>query len=96
MGRIETEWKLSKQHLQSLFPEPVEKRRPRYAKTLELRDAPLRQLHLQQVDQLREWRSEGGDLLRDLILSISAVASGLRTTGYPCESRKISEIVSIT
>lgn len=81
MERIETEWKLANQYLQALFPEPIEKRRPRYAKTLELRDAPLRQLHLQQIEQLREWRKEGGDLPRDLVLSISAIASGLRTTG---------------
>ncbi|MEM0968063.1 MAG: phosphoenolpyruvate carboxylase, partial [Verrucomicrobiota bacterium] len=81
MERIEAEWNLTQKHLHALFPEPVELRRPRYAKTLEARAAPLRRLHLQQIDQLRTWRSQGAELPRELILSISAVASGLRTTG---------------
>jgi phosphoenolpyruvate carboxylase len=49
----------------------------------------LRVLHRQQIDLLTEWRSKraaqddaGADaLLPELLLSINAIASGLRTTG---------------
>ena len=81
MERIEHEWSLAKSHLAELFPDPVEHRRPRYAKTLQIREASLRALHLQQVELLRAWRQSDGDLPRELVLTISAVASGLRTTG---------------
>lgn len=50
-------------------------------KTLALRDESLRFQHLQQVRLLRDWRAASGDLPHELIFSISAVASGLRTTG---------------
>jgi phosphoenolpyruvate carboxylase len=59
------------------------------AKTLEIREAPLRVLHQQQIALLREWRDhvahermeEADALLPKLLLSINAIASGLRTTG---------------
>ena len=59
------------------------------AKTLDIREAPLRVLHQQQIALLREWRShlaanraeEADALLPKLLLSINAIASGLRTTG---------------
>ncbi len=81
MARIETEWTLANQHLARLFPEPIQNRRSRYAKTLQLREQPLHLLHRQQIELLRQWRAEGTDLPRDLVFSISAIASGLRTTG---------------
>lgn len=83
MKRIENEFQLARARLAELFPKPIEVRRPRYAKTLALRENPLEILHHQQVELLRNWR-KGGDtdqLPRPLIFSISAIASGLRTTG---------------
>ncbi len=64
-------------------------RRPRAAKTLRLRADALRVLHRQQIDLLRRWRGwqQTGDdaaakkMLPELLLSINAIASGLRTTG---------------
>ncbi|NJM37891.1 MAG: phosphoenolpyruvate carboxylase [Akkermansiaceae bacterium] len=64
-------------------------RRPRMAKTLEIRETPLRVLHQQQIVLLRDWRehltqertAEANSLLPQLLLSINAIASGLRTTG---------------
>jgi len=46
-------------------------------------------LHMQQVALLREWRSrlEAGDdagaemMIPDLLISVNAISSGLRTTG---------------
>lgn len=75
--------------LEHLFKGTFAARRPRLAYTLDIREAPLRVLHLQQIDLLREWRAvlETGDaakaesIIPDLLISINAIASGLRTTG---------------
>ncbi len=81
MTKIEAEMTATAEHLARLFPKSIEKRRPRYSKTLIIRERPLRILHEQQVELLREWRKTDDELTRDLIFSISAIASGLRTTG---------------
>jgi phosphoenolpyruvate carboxylase len=81
MGMIEAEFELLSARLANLFPRPIQERRPRYAKTLALRNEPLRTLHLQQIELLREWRKGNSELPREIIFSISAIASGLRTTG---------------
>ncbi|MEO0415208.1 MAG: phosphoenolpyruvate carboxylase, partial [Verrucomicrobiota bacterium] len=81
MNRVESEYEKAVKHLGELFPAPISQRRPRYAKTLEIREAPLKTLHLQQVDLLREWRKTEDPLPDELVFSISAIASGLRTTG---------------
>ena len=84
MERIEGEQSLLRERLADLFPRSIEERRPRYAKTLTIREEPLRVLHQQQVELLREWRASGdesAELPRSLIFSISAIASGLRSTG---------------
>ncbi len=81
MDKIENEFRLARTHLARLFPRQIHIRRPRYAKTLALRDKPLRILHQQQIELLREWRQSDEEITRGLIFSISAIASGLRTTG---------------
>ena len=81
MDKIENEFNLAREHLGKLFPRAIHERRPRYAKTLGLRDEPLNILHRQQIELLREWRKTEDDHPRNLIFSISAIASGLRTTG---------------
>lgn len=81
MERIESEYRMAQAQLAKVFGGSVEERRPRFAKTLHLRDKPLQILHQQQVELLREWRERGGEIPRSLVFSISAVASGLRTTG---------------
>jgi phosphoenolpyruvate carboxylase len=57
-------------------------------KTLQLRDAGLRSLHRHQVELLAAWREATAKdsparekLLPQVLLSINAIASGLRTTG---------------
>ncbi len=75
--------------LSKLFDGGMRDRRPRMAKTLDIREAPLRMLHHQQITLLREWRDhlakgrrqQAEALLPKLLLSINAIASGLRTTG---------------
>ena len=64
-------------------------RRPRLGRTLALRAGPLRVLHRLQIAQLRRWREalKAGDeagaqaQFPELLLTINAIASGLRTTG---------------
>ena len=83
------EFELTKSLLTELFEGEMQDRRPRMAKTLHIREAPLRVLHQQQINLLREWRghvaegrmTEADALLPKLLLSINAIASGLRTTG---------------
>jgi phosphoenolpyruvate carboxylase len=59
------------------------------ARTLDIREDPLRVLHMQQITLLRDWRARlaAGDagtaeaMIPDLLVSINAISSGLRTTG---------------
>ena len=89
LGWICEEFERTRVHLAELFDGEMRERRPRMSKTLEIREAPLRVLHQQQIALLREWRDhvahermEAADgLLPKLLLSINAIASGLRTTG---------------
>ncbi len=89
LSLILEEWELTRTMLERLRGGVLTTRRPRMLKTLELRAEALRVLHLQQIALLRRWRKlrHDGDepaasiLLPDLLLSINAIASGLRTTG---------------
>lgn len=60
-------------------------RRPRFAKTLGDREAGLDALHQQQIRLLQQWRDDGSSpdhpAVPDLLLTVNAIASGLRTTG---------------
>jgi len=83
------EWELTRKMLDHLRGGAMAGRRPRMWKTLQLRAEALRILHTQQIGLLQRWRGlrAGGDettasaMLPDLLLSINAIASGLRTTG---------------
>lgn len=87
--RITDEFTLTRNLLAELFEGSMEVRRPRMFKTLAIREAPLSVLHHQQIALLREWRTlltannqtAADALLPKLLLSINAIASGLRTTG---------------
>jgi phosphoenolpyruvate carboxylase len=89
LGLIVSEFERTKSLLAELFDGEMSTRRPRMAKTLHIREAPLKVLHHQQIALLREWRghlashrqAEADALLPKLLLSINAIASGLRTTG---------------
>ncbi len=89
LGQIVGEFELTRLHLADLLKGEMAARRPRMAKTLGIREAPLRVLHQQQIALLGEWRGhlvagrqeKADSLLPRLLLSINAIASGLRTTG---------------
>lgn len=88
-GLIKSEWQRTTAAMEAIFGGTVQSRRPRMLKTLEEREAALQVLHRQQLGMLKEWRNlrANGDekgaeaLLPELLLSINAIASGLRTTG---------------
>ena len=89
LGMILEEWEKTRSALEKLRGRPMAARRPKMLKTLRLRAEALRVLHEQEIDLLRRWRQlreEGNDtaadaMLPELLLSINAIASGLRTTG---------------
>ena len=89
MDTIVAEFERTRDLTAELFDGQMSERRPRMAKTLEIREAPLRVLHRQQIHLLREWRaliaagkdSKADALFPKLLLSINAISSGLRTTG---------------
>ncbi len=87
MTQIMGEYELTRRMLHAVFPAPFAERRPRLHKTLRLREEPLRALHRQQIAELGRWRrlrAEGeaseAALLR-VLMTVNAIASGLRTTG---------------
>ncbi|MCH7224735.1 phosphoenolpyruvate carboxylase [Haloferula sp. A504] len=89
MDRITTEFHRTREYLAELFDGDMQKRRPRMAKTLDIREEPLQVLHRQQIALLAEWRGllaageerQADELFPRLLLSINAISSGLRTTG---------------
>jgi len=89
MKIIVDEWHLTREMLEKLRGAPMAERRPRMLRTLQRRAEALRVLHLQEIHLLKKWRGlkAAGDeaaaekMLPDLLLSINAIASGLRTTG---------------
>ncbi len=85
---ILAEFDRTKAMMSEVFGGSIEKRRPRMLKTLALRDAALRSLHVHQTEVIARWRAaraegspEADRLLPQVLLSINAIASGLRTTG---------------
>lgn len=86
---IAGEFRNTQSMINQIFGAPRGVRRPRMEATLALRESGLRVLHQRQIGLLRAWRGHraaGEDtqaeaILPSLLLSINAIASGLRTTG---------------
>ena len=89
LGDIIAEFQRTREELGHFFAGEFTVRRPRLAFTLDIREQPLSVLHAQQIELLRSWRGliAAGDqaaadaMIPDLLISINALASGLRTTG---------------
>lgn len=85
LSEIASELKRTRRHIDKILGGKMAERRPRFSKTLEKRDKGLNILHSEQVRLLRDWRNApekaAEKLLPELLLSINAIASGLRTTG---------------
>jgi phosphoenolpyruvate carboxylase len=88
-GAISEEFEKTKAMMSEIFGGSLESRRPRMIKTLALRANALEVLHHQQIGLLQKWRaaraagdtSEAEHLHPKVLLSVNAIASGLRTTG---------------
>ncbi len=88
LGMILEEFARTRAILEQIYDGPLEARRPRLARLLELRHEGLYVLHTRQISALRRWRAvrEGGgpeaeERLLEALLTVNAVAGGLRTTG---------------
>lgn len=88
-GVISEEFEKTKAMMSEIFGGSLESRRPRMIKTLALRANALEVLHRQQIGLLQKWRAaraagataEAEQLHPKVLLSVNAIASGLRTTG---------------
>lgn len=75
--------------LSDLLGGPIQKRRPNFANTIARRSTALRVLHEQQISLLALWRQAQNDNdhaaaehhLQNLLLTVNAIAGGLKTTG---------------
>jgi phosphoenolpyruvate carboxylase len=82
MQQILSEFDRTTQFLEQFYGGPLLERRPNVAQVLLMRHAPLRQLHHMQIELLKQWRLEPtDDLLKQLLLTVNAIANGLGTTG---------------
>ncbi len=87
MDPILSEFRRTRQMLIDIFGSTVEARRPHVVKTVQLRETSLALLHRLQIEQLRTWRAlpenspQHDPSLEALLLTINAIAGGLRNTG---------------
>jgi phosphoenolpyruvate carboxylase len=86
---IVAEHRRTERALERLFGGPITEQRPRLSRTLRLREAALRPLHERQIELLGGWRearatndeARAATLLDELLVTVHAIAGGLRTTG---------------
>ena len=85
MGLIHAEYQRTRSTLERIYDGPLSEKRPNFHELMALREPALRILHLQQIDLLRQWRAtpepDKQSLLPQLLLTVNAIAGGLRTTG---------------
>jgi phosphoenolpyruvate carboxylase len=88
LSRILAEYYVTKQVLEKVYPRERSSRRPRLTKAVALRRNALIRLHREQIRLLRTWRealraqsSEAQDTLSSLLVTVNAIAGGLKTTG---------------
>lgn len=89
MAKIEEELDRSLKMLEAIYGGPLSERRPNVHRSIELRRDGLRVLHRLQIGLLRQWRAmkEHDDkeaserLLIQLLLTVNAIAGGLKATG---------------
>ncbi|NDV61536.1 phosphoenolpyruvate carboxylase [Puniceicoccales bacterium CK1056] len=84
--RIIREYNRTEREIDTILGGALKARRPRFHKTLIEREDDLDILHAEQIRLLKDWRSCSTDRERNarlpaLLLTVNAIASGLRTTG---------------
>lgn len=88
---IREEFQRTREQMSAFLGGDFATRRPRMNKTLALREEPLRKLHLQQIQLLKDWRAADRPMVREngkanetflaLQLTVNAISSGLKETG---------------
>jgi len=84
---IAAEFALTRRMLERVYGAELGERRPGIRDSLEMRRAPLRILHREQIALLREWRrlrasgEHDTSLLNELLLTVNAIAGALGATG---------------
>ncbi len=86
---IDREFERTSLMLERIYRGTLAERRPNIHATMQMRRAPLRVLHDQQIALLRDWRRANGlgdqeaaaALLPSLLLTVNAIAGGLGATG---------------
>jgi phosphoenolpyruvate carboxylase len=83
LARILDEHQRTRRMLAEIFGGgPIEERRPRLIKAIAIRREALLRLHREQIALLRDWRrSRAEHLLPPLLVTVNAIAGGLKTTG---------------
>ena len=89
LGRIVEEHRRTREILCELFEGRTEDRRPRLAMAIAIRRNALLRLHREQIALLREWRAalredrqeDAERILPALLVTVNAIAGGLKTTG---------------
>lgn len=87
MNAIRREYLQTSEMIRSLFGEAFTARRPANAQPIMRREKGLCDLHSLQVALLKQWREEGSPsdvnnpILEKLLLTVNAIAGGLRNTG---------------
>lgn len=89
LAQIVTEYARTRTMLEQVYDGPLAERRPNVEQTVRNRIAPLRTLHMQQIDLIRTWRAlyrtgqdaEAENMLLHLLLTVNAIASGIGSTG---------------
>jgi phosphoenolpyruvate carboxylase len=89
LGMLLAELSLTREMMMDLLGNPISQRRVNHHLSTRLRAEALLPLHQEQVQLLRLWRealkqgdsSRSDQLLRDLLLSVNAIASAMGTTG---------------
>lgn len=82
LSLINEEYKKTMDVLSQLRGKEIQYVRPSLMETLSLREPGLTILHEKQIDWLRNWRNnQTEEMLQDLLVTVNAIASGLRTTG---------------
>lgn len=89
MGNIMTEYDKTRALIKDVLGKPITERRPFFSSTVAIRNEPLMGIHEKQISLIKEWRSlrdandndGAGKVLPDILLTINAIAGGLKTTG---------------
>ncbi len=88
-GMVMEEFGRARKMLELIYGQTLESRRPKTVRLLGIRSRKLKALHLYQIQLIQTWRKlkeegktkEAEKMLSELLLSVNAIAGGLRTTG---------------